>query len=87
MDGDGDGDGDWHMELPYSVWSVKGSWTGGHVPRGKGGRLREPWWGSPERKDQMGPCPKRRREEFRMGLQFELSSFETIMASLMEMGS
>lgn len=34
----------------------------------------------------MGPILKRRREEFRMGIKFELKPLERIMASLMEIG-
>lgn len=41
---------------------------------------REPQGESTERKDQMGPSLKRRREEFKMGLKFELRPLERITA-------
>lgn len=40
-----------------------------------------------ERRDQIGPNLKRRREKSRMALRFELRSFERTVASLVEMGS
>lgn len=68
MDSNGDGCG----ELPYSAWSVEGSWIRNQRKVREAAMLvfrqRGPQWESTERKDQMGPSLKRRREEFRMGL-------------------